>query len=60
MLNTKELNWAVVATCTAQNNGKEESFERVLATFLYPHAAEDFIKNCLPKERRSSFKIALI
>ena len=53
----KELKWLVVAECEAKNNGKNEKFERVIAAFLDPYQAEDFIKNCLPKENQSKFSV---
>lgn len=52
--------WAVVAICTAKNNGKIEEFKRIIATFICPTYAEDFINKCLPKENRNRFSIVNI
>ena len=49
--------WAVVATCTAKNNGKYEDFERIIATFNYPDAAQHFIDKCLPQESKERFEV---
>lgn len=49
--------WAVIAKCTAKNNGKYEDFERVIAQFDDPFHAEDFINKCLPAENRDRFYI---
>ena len=51
------LRWQVVAECEALNNGKTEKFDRVIAAFSNPINAEDFINNCLPKERKDKFRI---
>lgn len=55
-----ELKWAAYAECEAKNNGKIEKFDRLIAAFIYPHQAEDFIKNCLPKENTNHFKIVFL
>lgn len=52
-----DLKWLVVAECEAKNNGKYEKFERIIAAFVYPYQAEDFINNCLPKENQSKFSV---
>ncbi len=52
-----ECKWAVIATCTAKNNGIEENFDCVIALFLYPLDAEDFIAKCIPPENRSRFRV---
>lgn len=57
---TANCKWAVVAECECKNNGKIEKFENVIATFIYPHHAEDFIEKCLPKENRDKFKVVHI
>ena len=57
---TVNCKWAVVAECEAENNGKAEKFERVIATFDYPFYAEEFIEKCLPKERQDKFKVVHI
>ena len=51
------LRWAVFAQCEAKNGGKWEQFGQLLAVFVYPQEAEDFINNCLPAERRDLFKV---
>lgn len=56
LLNEK-LRWAVYAECIAKNNGKNEKFDRLLAVFITPIQAEDFIKKCLPAENISRFKV---
>lgn len=50
-------NWAVVATCTAKNDGKMETFKKIIATFNYPFHAHDFIEKCLPEENRDRFEV---
>lgn len=49
--------WAVVAECIAKNNGVEENFNRVVALFLYPATAHDFIEKCLPAETQDRFSV---
>lgn len=60
MKNLQYLNWAVVATRIAKNNGKIESHERIIAIFDYAHLAQDYIDKCLPPENRDRFKIERI
>lgn len=58
MKNTCE--WAVVATCTAKNNGVNEEFQKIIATFEYPFLANDYIEKCLPIENRNNFEIVAL
>lgn len=51
---TDELCWAVVATCSAKNDGVVETWQKVCALFNYPFLAEDYIKKCLPTDRAFS------
>ena len=53
-------NWAVVATCEAKNNGVNEKFKKIIATFIYPFKAQDFIDKCLPAERKDKFEVVSI
>ena len=55
-----ETMWAVVATCTAKNNGIYEDFKRIIATFNYPDAAQDFIDKCLPAENKDKFEVTAL
>lgn len=54
------LPWAVLQECEAKNDGKIEKYKEVIALFNYPFHAEDYIKNCLPKENRDKFSIERI
>ena len=49
--------YSVIAICTAKNDGKDETFERVIAQFDDPYHAQDFIEKCLPTENRDRFYI---
>ena len=55
-----ETMWAVVATCTAKNNGIYEDFKRIIATFNYPDAAHDFIDGGLPAENKDKFEVTAL
>jgi hypothetical protein len=57
---TNNLGWAVVATCTAKNNGVNENFQKIIATFDYPYLAQDFINKCLPEETKEKFQVVSI
>ena len=48
-------NWAVVARCSAKNNGIDTTFFRVIGVFNYPYQADEFIEKCLPVENRACF-----
>lgn len=60
MKNLKNLGWAIVATCTVKNNGKNENFKKVIAAFTYPFLAQEYIDKCLPPENRDRFRIERI
>lgn len=57
-MNIERLKWAVVAKCTAKNDGRIEEYEQISALFPYPDLAQDYIDKVLPAENRDRFRVA--
>lgn len=55
--NINKLQWAVVAKCSAKNDGVVEEWEQISALFPYPNLAQDYIDKVLPAENRDRFRI---
>jgi len=51
------LQWAVVAKCSAKNNGVVEEWGQISALFPYPDLAQDYIDNVLPAENKDRFRV---
>lgn len=49
------LNWLIITETQASNF--EKPFTKVVAAFAYPFQADEFIKCCLPAERKHLFKV---
>lgn len=50
-------NWAVCYDVDGKNYDDGKTRTQTVALFRFPHAAEDFIRLCLPEETRSRFYV---
>ena len=49
--------WAVVFEVNGENYDNKEKRTNVIAVFMYPFEAQEFIDKCLPLETKSRFFI---
>lgn len=52
--------WAVTVTRKAKNNGVYKEWKEIIATFLDPFTAQDYIDKCLPAENKDKFEVISI